>query len=75
MIQESQDLVLFQVVPDGELPADLAVTLQRKLTRVLGMPTRVEVQLLDDIPSLPSGKRRVVISKLAKAPADNQADA
>jgi phenylacetate-CoA ligase len=64
IVQESLDYVVIKIAQEqrcGQEDVDLLV---KELRSCLGMDVKIEVQFVDDLPPLPSGKRSPVISKV-----------
>jgi phenylacetate-CoA ligase len=65
LVQERLDLLRVLVVPEAGLAADAADHIVRRLGGLFGGGTSIEVELLDALPRLGSGKHRYVVSKVA----------
>jgi phenylacetate-CoA ligase len=65
LVQERLDLLRVLVVPEAGLAADAADHIVRRLEGLFGGGTSIEVELLDALPRLGSGKHRYVVSKVA----------
>lgn len=64
LIQERLDLLRVRLVPRGDFAAAEEVKLVKILQEHTGMRMRIEFDVVEEIPRLPSGKFRFVISKV-----------
>ncbi|HSN69948.1 MAG TPA: hypothetical protein VLT59_00500, partial [Steroidobacteraceae bacterium] len=64
VVQRQIDTVDVAIVPRGEVGESALETLRHQMSSALGERMQVAVQLVEDIPLTPSGKRRVTVSLL-----------
>lgn len=65
IVQEQIDLVRVRVVHDGGLPESAAQSIRDGIRKQLGGDVRVVVEVVEEIPPMPSGKHRYVVSLVA----------
>ncbi len=67
VIQEAPAQVIVRVVPEGGFGAAERAHVVERMQRLLGGDMEVRVEIVDAIPTTPSGKFRYVISRVAEA--------
>lgn len=59
--QQKLDRIVISAVMSQELSQASRELLQREIRKVFGTATQCDIQAVDEIPVLPSGKRRITI--------------
>ena len=83
VVQESLESMKVRIVPRKSYQPETSVQITKALIEKGATEIRIEIELVDDIPTAPSGKRRFVVSKLSafvdpprrhRAGSDNRSD-
>jgi phenylacetate-CoA ligase len=64
IIQESKEKLIINIVPKTDIPQAKLELMRTEIQKVCGKAMNVEFKFVDEIPLTPSGKRRMVISKV-----------
>jgi len=65
-VQEEEDIVLLRIVPAPEYSAEVGQEVVSRLWQKGAADLKFEIELVDDIPLPPTGKRRFVINHFSK---------
>lgn len=66
VVQESPDSMVVRVLPAAGFRSETAAAIKARLVEKGAVGINIEVETVSEIPTAPSGKRRFVVSKIAK---------
>ena len=74
VVQKSLDKLIVRLVLNGELPSEVAEEIKSACKAAYGENVTAELEFMDEIPSLPSGKHQYAVSEISIQKNKNETD-